>query len=370
MRLPHDSLAIPAFLTLPSLISAISLDCSKILVDGQSFNLKALGGPHSVHWIRETPPSLSNTTFTIDICQPLKRTKDVPKSNECPGGTRVCGIESDYNLADGTHMVKEVIPIAGDYSTSAHRPLDPYYTRLKHSDANADADKEGLRIELNGGKFPFDGSGGVQQKAFVEFLCDPHKTGLEGDEGDGREKEDSTDEGGERRRKREEGEDGKVEDGGKEGEKEKDPDEGKSLRFVSYKPEGEHGVGTLRLEWHTKYACESQKDVDDSPPSGKSPSSSSHWGFFTWFLIIISAPHPKIHGSRLTPANNRSAFLATAAYLIFASWLNYNRYGARGWDLLPHGDALRDVPYMLRDWARRVASTVQGGRSRGGYAAV
>ncbi|KAK5242509.1 type II membrane protein, partial [Cryomyces antarcticus] len=161
---------------------------------------------------------------------------------------------------------------------------------------------------------------------------------------------DSTDEGGEGRRKREEGEDGKAEDGGKEGEKQKDPDEGKSLRFVSYKPEGDHGVGTLRLEWHTKYACESQKDVDDSPPSGKTPSSSSHWGFFTWFLII--------------------AFLAIAAYLIFASWLNYNRYGARGWDLLPHGDALRDVPYLLRDWARRVATTVQGGRSRGGYAAV
>jgi len=71
-------------------------------------------------------------------------------------------------------------------------------------------------------------------------------------------------------------------------------------------------------------------------------------------------------------ANSRftSAFLSTAAYLIFGSWLNYNRYGARGWDLLPHGDAIRDVPYLFKDWVRRVLSSIQGGGSRGGYAAV
>lgn len=69
-------------------------------------------------------------------------------------------------------------------------------------------------------------------------------------------------------------------------------------------------------------------------------------------------------------------FLSISAYLIFGAWLNYTRHGARGWDLLPHGDAVRDVPYLLKDWARRVF----GGRSvglgggeggiRGGYAAV
>lgn len=68
--------------------------------------------------------------------------------------------------------------------------------------------------------------------------------------------------------------------------------------------------------------------------------------------------------------NSRSLFLATAAYLIFGSWLNYNRYGARGWDLLPHGDTIRDIPYILKDCARRVKDTVQGPGSRGGYSAV
>lgn len=66
----------------------------------------------------------------------------------------------------------------------------------------------------------------------------------------------------------------------------------------------------------------------------------------------------------------RSVFLGTAAYLIFGSWLNYNRYGARGWDLVPHGDTIRDIPYLLKDWTRRVLNTVQGSGSRGGYSAV
>jgi hypothetical protein len=72
----------------------------------------------------------------------------------------------------------------------------------------------------------------------------------------------------------------------------------------------------------------------------------------------------------VNPFDPSSAFMSTAAYLIFGSWLNYNRYGARGWDLLPHGDTIRDIPYLLKDWFRGVLNTVQGGGSRGGYAAV
>ena len=65
-----------------------------------------------------------------------------------------------------------------------------------------------------------------------------------------------------------------------------------------------------------------------------------------------------------------SAFLLIAGYLIFSSWINFTRYGARGWDLLPHSDTIRDIPYLLKDWIRRVLNTVQGTGSRGGYSAV
>lgn len=67
---------------------------------------------------------------------------------------------------------------------------------------------------------------------------------------------------------------------------------------------------------------------------------------------------------------HHSLFLGTATYLVFGSWLNYSRYGARGWDLLPHGDTIRDIPYIFQDWLRRVVNTLQGTGSRGGYSAV
>lgn len=62
--------------------------------------------------------------------------------------------------------------------------------------------------------------------------------------------------------------------------------------------------------------------------------------------------------------------MATAAYLIFGSWINYNRYGARGWEALPHSDTIQDLPYLIKDWGRSVFNTVQSTGTRGGYSAV
>ena len=68
--------------------------------------------------------------------------------------------------------------------------------------------------------------------------------------------------------------------------------------------------------------------------------------------------------------DGNSLFMVIAAYLIFGSWLNYTRYGARGWDLVPHGDTIRDVPYLMKDLLRSVRNSVQGSGTRGGYSAV
>ena len=69
-------------------ISAISIDCSDILVDKKQFNLKALEGPHSLYKVEKPLPAIKNTTFTIDICRPLEKTKGVPKGEDCPNGSR------------------------------------------------------------------------------------------------------------------------------------------------------------------------------------------------------------------------------------------------------------------------------------------
>lgn len=339
MRLQRSSFSLPsALLLLPTLVSAVTFDCSHVRVDGQSFDFSELKGSHSVHLIEDTPPSISNTTFTLDICNPLQRTKGVPKEDECPSGTRVCAIETDYNLADNSSTIRKVVPIAGEYTSSNGRHLDPALTRLKNSASHGDSAREGVRVELNGGRYPFDKSAGQQQKAIIEFLCDNNRTGLEGAQGDSREKIDY------------EQTTARAEDGEKTGDDEKDDKdvekEEPSLSLVSYNIEGEGDkrVEVLRMTWKTKYACEGE--IDHKPSDTKS----SHWGFFTWFLIIV--------------------FMLISSYLIFGSWLNYNRYGARGWDLVPHGDSIRDLPYAVKDWGKSIVGTIQGGGSRGGYSAV
>lgn len=242
-------------------------------------------------------------------------------------------------------------------------------TRLKTSDSNSDSKKDGVRIAWFGGKHPLK-SGGREQRAIIEMICDQDKTGTEGEynpeddkyEPGTPETEDVKNEGAARL--------GRAEGAGEE-------DDGKehqllnlgkndtALIFDSYGPMADNGnIDVLRLTWRTKFACEGA--AEDG--AGRS---NEHWGFFTWMVILwVSLPRPRpwLADSMLTMVY--SVFLATASYLIFGSWLNYNRYGARGWDLLPHGDTIRDIPYLLKDWTRRVLNTVQGTGSRGGYSAV
>ncbi|KAK2747788.1 hypothetical protein FQN57_001818 [Myotisia sp. PD_48] len=304
-----------SFLSLISLFTAAAsadFDCANIRVDGVSWDLHTLGGPRSVFELTDHP--VINTTYTLDICKPLADKK-------CKAGTFVCASRVATDT-EGKERVIELFEIAGNFITDNGKVLDPRYTRLKAEDPT----KEGLRVELHGGKTKYKGKEQAQMAVF-DFICDRERTGLEG-EGNG------TDE------KKDDKPDQKKESDNKDtDEKTESDDKSRSLQFKSYNPD----QGVLKVEWHTKYACENVN-------SGEGGNSSGRWGAFTWIIIIL--------------------FLCVSAYLIFGSWLNYNRYGARGWDLLPHGDTLRDVPYILRDWARRVLSTLQGPGTRGGYSAV
>jgi hypothetical protein len=80
-------------LALPAVTLAVTLDCEKIRIDKQDFNLAAIGGPKTVHLQEYDPPSIANTTFTIDICDKLQRDEKVDKAKQCPFGTQVCGVE-------------------------------------------------------------------------------------------------------------------------------------------------------------------------------------------------------------------------------------------------------------------------------------
>ncbi|KIW18822.1 hypothetical protein PV08_03111 [Exophiala spinifera] len=306
-------------LLLAQLSAAASIDCENIVVDGKKFDISKLAGRHAIT-VHDTsrPPAEYNTTWSIDLCAPLKKIDGVLDADQCPMGTRVCGVVESWNPVDDPkkkHVeVENVIPVAGNFDSSTGKSLDPKVTRLKAQDVNAN----GLQIELNGGYYHKN-----KQRAVIQLQCDPDRTGNEARRLKRAEEDDDNDE--------------EEEDGDNE------QNSTSSLSFVSYGPvEGKEKIEVARFNWKTKYACEDYADSDEAKQAG--------WGFFTWFILIT--------------------FLGIAAYLIFGSWLNYNRYGARGWDLLPHGDTIRDIPYLFKDFSRKVVDTVSGGGSRGGYSAV
>ena len=262
-------------LLIPSLAIALSLNCKDVRADGVSFNFKPLGGPHSLYRIKEHSNGIINTTFTLDICQALGKQKGVPEGEECPNGSHgrllflytvlplhliktdshvsstVCAIERLENTFENVTTIIDTVPIAGQFLHSTGEALDPKWTRLKSSASHADKEKEGVRLELHGGK----DSDGQKQKAIVEFLCDASAND-------------------DRRRHllvaEEEEDHGNGEDGDKEGE-EVDDEHGGKLKFLSW--DVEDGTKILRLEWTTKYGCENVKD-------DKTRSSDGHWGEF------------------------------------------------------------------------------------------
>ncbi|KAK3298013.1 autophagy-related protein 27 [Chaetomium fimeti] len=326
------------------------------------YDLRALAGPHAVVTHEFTRPTYHNTTYAIDLCAPLKRKGEVEPGEACPDGTRVCAIKHRWDhKEDKSAGIDQVIPIVvGDED----KAITWSAKQLPKTGAQKGGKKEGLRLTLQGHTSYQERA----QRTVVEFRCNPD---LEGTENEW----ESVDvyEPGEEKKSARRAEEGEKKDGDKEGDKKGDGEgdkkddkgddkgdddeekstpekqlkkDGAALVWEGYKRESEDGVevDTLYLTWYTKHVCDSA--VDEPEPAKES----SHWGFFTWLVILV--------------------FLATASYLIFGSWLNYNRYGARGWDLLPHGDTLRDAPYLMRDLIRKALNTLQSTGSRGGYSAV
>lgn len=103
---------------------------------------------------------------------------------------------------------------------------------------------------------------GKKQKTVVEFICDAKERGQKRGLSTSLQVRDDED-GGEDVPKLQE----EVDDGA-----------GGKLKFINYDDVEKSKV--LSLEWTTPYACENSKD-------GSEPSSSTgHWGFFTWLIIM------------------------------------------------------------------------------------
>ncbi|KAK0706766.1 autophagy-related protein 27 [Lasiosphaeria miniovina] len=259
--------AVAAAATAP-VASATALDCKKVVVDGQTFDFGKLAGPHTVVTTESKPPSYYNTTYTLDICAPLKRKDKAEKDFECPEGSRVCAIIHHWNADKKADEIEQVIPIAGgsaggDYESWEAKRLQPTGGEGGSSDSQ-DKDK-GVQITLKGAALYQQ----REQLAVVDFRCNPKLDGTEGEwESEDEYVKPSADEGGD---------DKKPPAGGGEPEKQRKKD-GAALIWDGYKRSADDKTDTLYLTWYSKYACEAKVEGPGQE--------SSHWGLFTWLVVL------------------------------------------------------------------------------------
>jgi hypothetical protein len=170
----------------------------------------------------------------------------------------VCGFVDQYSKVDQSFN-PFTFPIVG-LDPLGHGSKDPEITRLK----KLDSDREGLLVKLTGGEYRGDDNKGKKKAAgaVIEFVCDPDRSGLEGlvDEDDMKRSAVAEDED--------------------------DSSRDKSLSFKSFGKADDDSY-VLKLDWRTRHACDEYKGGDGKDDDdNREDASGSHWGFFTWMIIM------------------------------------------------------------------------------------
>jgi hypothetical protein len=104
-----------------------------------------------------------------------------------------------------------------------------------------------------------------------------------------------------------------------------------------------------KLHWKTKAAC-GQKDEIKPPPADEGGDETSE-GMSRWTIFFIFF------------------FVGFCLYFGLGALYNSRTYNARGWDLLPHSDFWRDLPYLIKDLVMAVYNSFSS-RRHGGYMSV
>ncbi|KAK9455314.1 autophagy-related protein 27 [Dipodascopsis uninucleata] len=138
------------------IVSAV-FDCSAV-IDGVTLNLTELAGPHSVQTSRSTPPTITTTKWTVNICNALSVNKSIPANMQCVAGTQVCGIQS-IQLEGEAPVTSQVIPVSGDINGRA--------AKFELHDIKT-ATVASFLLSLDGGSWAESND----LKTDIEFVCD------------------------------------------------------------------------------------------------------------------------------------------------------------------------------------------------------
>ena len=191
----------------------------------------------------------------------------------------MCAIRHQINEGDGPghgEITGPIIPIAGDLASIGGKEFDYQVTRLSTGEPHDDTLKPGIRLVLKGGVHTVDDKK-REQRAVVEFRCNKDFEGTEGEVP----AEDKYESSAALARREDTKEPPKEGESTKEHQLLKDSLNKTALRFVSYGPDkGDEAVDILHLTWETKHVCQ---DAAGNPDDG---TPGSHWGFFTWLVIM------------------------------------------------------------------------------------
>ena len=96
MRLQSSGASLLLSAVLPSLASAITLDCAHINVAKNLYDLSGLGGIHQIsHAVaNETEGYSTNTTYLLNICKPLGKAATTRPEGKCASSKNSMSIGS------------------------------------------------------------------------------------------------------------------------------------------------------------------------------------------------------------------------------------------------------------------------------------
>lgn len=93
-------------------------DCSKVKAGERTYDLSSLGKDVTIEHSEPTPPTTTKTIWTLNVCKAIS---ELGGDDQCPSGTRICGIVKN-EAKDKEDRLVSIIPVAGDIGDRAINP--------------------------------------------------------------------------------------------------------------------------------------------------------------------------------------------------------------------------------------------------------
>ncbi|KAI8986763.1 autophagy-related protein 27-domain-containing protein [Trametes punicea] len=155
-------------------IDDLTKQCQFVL-GGQAFDLCPIlegnDGGWSIETERKTPPTVTKTSYRINLKGPLEKDADAPRHEQCPSGTWICQTITNRRPyhPDEEPRVLQIVPVAGAMNlpnvTRYHPGLN--ITAQLAPPSGEEAKHDVLHIRLHGGWYVYG-----PQKADIRFFCD------------------------------------------------------------------------------------------------------------------------------------------------------------------------------------------------------